>query len=117
MTIELKLVFPHFHRPNGEPGPCVPPDAEFFNDLRTMGATALREVGCRPWNDPASPDPEDQARFGGKALWLFPAEWYPHIPEGYALVCLNGEREAFKAGVTDDDMRFGLLAYGILVNE
>lgn len=51
---------------------------------------------------------------GDYGLWLFPYQWYPHIPEGMELLDINGETELFKKGVTDDDMRFGVLAYGIV---
>lgn len=44
---------------------------------------------------------------------LFPHEWYGLIPDGFMVTGLNGERYAFKKGVSDDDKRFGCLPYGI----
>jgi len=45
---------------------------------------------------------------------LLPGEWYNSIPEGFKLYSITGREERFKKGVTDDDQRFGCLAYGIL---
>jgi len=81
-----------------------------------MPYVALRELGLRPWNDPRNPDPEDRV-FGGKILMLFPGEWYCHIPPGFGIVDISGNREQFQPGVTDDDIRIGCLAYGLLVKE
>lgn len=49
-----------------------------------------------------------------REIWLLPAEWYNSIPEGYELFSLSGSSHLFKKGETDDDRRFGCLAYGIL---
>lgn len=32
------------------------------------------------------------------------------------MICINGEEEVFDPDTTDDDMRFGMLAYGIIPN-
>lgn len=106
------IVTPVFNRPHGEPGPSHPPDINTFDDLRTMSANALIEMGLRQWNKPG--DPEDEGKFDNMTLWLFPAEWYTSIPDGYEIVDIFGHREPFEQGVTDDDMRYGCLAYGIL---
>lgn len=45
---------------------------------------------------------------------LLPAEWYGAIPEGFELISISGRKELFKKGVTDNDQRFGCLAFGIL---
>ena len=113
---KITIITPTFHRPTGEPGPSHPPDVNTFDELRTMSTAALLEMGMRQWNKPD--DPEDEGKFGeGLALLLFPAEWYNHIPEGYEIVDIFGRREPFEPGVTDDDMRYGCLAYGILVGQ
>lgn len=47
-------------------------------------------------------------------LMLFPKEWYPFIPENFEITSsINGKSEKFRRGVTDDDIRFGCLAYGV----
>lgn len=49
-----------------------------------------------------------------KDIYLLPAEWYNSIPDGFELVDICGKKEFFKNGKTDNDQRFGCLAYGIL---
>lgn len=46
-------------------------------------------------------------------ILLFPAEWYDIIPDGFMVTGLYGETYSFQKGKTDDDRRFGCLAYGI----
>ena len=47
-------------------------------------------------------------------VMLFPGEWYGLIPDGFKCTGLWGQEEDFiKGGETDDDTRFGCLAYGI----
>lgn len=105
---------PVFREP-GYPDPAGAPfDAEAWASLSAMAPAALRELGLRPWNDPADPEDDDGRNFGGGVLWLIPGEWYRHIPEGMALTCINGERTTFCTGETDNDIRFGCLAYGIV---
>lgn len=44
---------------------------------------------------------------------LFPYEWYDIIPEGFMVTNIWGELEPFILGESDNDKRFGCLAYGI----
>lgn len=44
---------------------------------------------------------------------LMPGEWYNIIPNGFIVTGLNGEKYAFKRGVSDNDIRDGCLNYGI----
>lgn len=46
-------------------------------------------------------------------VYLFPKEWYNIIPNGFIVTGLYGEEYPFEKGITDDDIRFGCLAYGI----
>lgn len=46
-------------------------------------------------------------------ILLFPAEWYNLIPNGFMVTGLYGESYPFEKGKTDNDRRFGCLAYGI----
>jgi hypothetical protein len=48
-----------------------------------------------------------------ECVWLFPAEWYNIIPDKFIVTGLYGESYPFEKGKTDDDRRFGCLAYGI----
>jgi len=53
--------------------------------------------------------------FNGGTLWLLPGEWYASLPAGYEFTSINGIVEVFKRGESDDDIRMGVLPYGILV--
>lgn len=112
MPEKLTIVTPQFEREPGAPTPAPAPSD--WDGLKEMDVTALRELGCRRWNDPSLAEDGDEV-FGGKTLMLFPGEWYRHIPEGFPIVGISGEREHFEPGVADDDIRFGCLPYGILV--
>jgi len=75
-----------------------------FGALSNLAPETLKAIGCQKWDEP-----DDQ----GRVLWLYPAEWYDHIPDGTPIVDINGSAELFKRGETDDDMRFGALAFGL----
>ena len=76
-----------------------------FSSLHEKSAAELFALGCRRWDDPDA---------DGNVLWLFPKDWYDHIPAGMEVVDIFGEREKFEPGVTDDDYRAGVLAFGVL---
>ena len=92
---------PHASRDDGKTVRYFPLNLEEFNALRTMPRKRLVEIGLRPWDEETG-------------LLLFPREWYPLIPAGFEVVSISGGREAFEPGKTDDDCRFGVLAYGII---
>jgi hypothetical protein len=71
----------------------------------------LLQFGLRPWG--RKHEHHDGTEYG-PMLWLFPGEWYEHIPEGFEVVTLRFQRERFTRRETDNDIRFGCLAYGIL---
>jgi hypothetical protein len=107
---EVQVTTPQFTRPKGEAGPAAPPaDREAFDALRTLPETALLELGFRKWGRRE----DGRNREVGPMLWLLPGEWYQAIPEGYPLTCISFREETFQLGVTDNDIRFGCLAYGI----
>jgi hypothetical protein len=106
------IVTPVFHRDPKDSKPASPPSSrKAFEDLRNMDGKTLRELGLRPWNK-AGDDPDYH---NGRVLWLLPGEWYNSIPNGFKLIDIMGNEELFKRGETDDDIRFGMLAYGILI--
>lgn len=94
----IEITTPQFEREDGLK-PIENP-ADLFNSLTKLNKETLLQIGLRQWSD-----------YG---LWLFPYQWYDHIPEGMELLDINGATEIFKRGVTDDDMRFGVLAFGIV---
>ena len=99
-TVEVSL--PQFDRTDGRTISIAPPDAAWLDMLKKAPVSILTDLGLQCWD---------------KILWLFPAEWYDYIPEGYEVVDINLGKELFRRGETDDDRRFGCLAYGILVKD
>lgn len=97
---ELEITTPQFNRVDG----ITPVVSGFkFEELPTYPKATLIALGCGRWDEPDE---------NGEVLWLFPAEWYTLIPEGFEIRDINGKVEHFKKGETDDDQRFGCLAYG-----
>ena len=74
------------------PAPAAPPVD--FEALRELDTIALKEMGCGAWD---APDAD------GKALMLFPAEWYSSIPNGTEVVSIIGRRIFFIRGHTSRD--------------
>lgn len=107
--VEVVLMTPQFERPKNEPAPCSYPGHDVLASLQRASVAELPEFGLCPWNDPA------ERQFGDRTLWLLPGEWYSRLPAGFAFTTIMGREEVFDPGVTDDDIRFGCLAYGILV--
>lgn len=101
----LRIVTPQFERTDGLAVPA--PDIDFAT-LPQLSEPTLKAMGCQKWDEPDA---------DGNVLWLYPAEWYDRIPEGFPLIDINGEASLFKRGETDDDMRFGALPYGFIRHE
>jgi hypothetical protein len=99
----IEFITPQFTRTDG-----VTPVAALddFSALSKLSPETLKAIGCCPWDEPNEK---------GEVLWLLPGEWYDRIPEGFLLTCISGKTEPFKRGETDDDIRYGCLAYGIMV--
>ena len=99
----IKIITPQFERSKSDAAAASPPSD--WEAMRTMNVTALLELGLRKWDEPKN----------GTMLMRLPGEWYRDIPKGFELECSSGEVEGFVPGVTDNDIRFGCLAYGIRV--
>lgn len=97
----VQIITPQFERTDGLQ---VPKPLMDFSKLPQLATETLKAIGCQKWDEADS----------GSVLWLFPAEWYEHIPDGTPIVSISGEHETFKRGETDDDRRFGALSYGFL---
>ena len=97
----VNIVTPTFNRTDGRVIQYVPKLPREYRALPLMDPENLKKIGCQIW------DSEN-----GKTHWLYPAEWYEHIPAGFEVVCISGRPEKFMPGETDDDRRFGALAYG-----
>lgn len=102
---QIEIITPQFKRADGLQ---VPRLQVSFSNLPLYDDATLKAIGCQKWDEPNE---------AGETLWLFPHEWYGIIPDGTPIVVINGEHETFKRGETDDDMRFGALAYGFLKAE
>ncbi len=50
----------------------------------------------------------------GETHMLFPGTWYSKIPENYIVIDIGGQKEKFKTGISDNDIRFGALPYGFI---
>lgn len=103
---DVTIMTPQFERPASWPSvACPPADLEAFEALKTFDRNALLEIGLVPWDDTDD---------GKNTVWLFPAEWYRAIPAGFVVRVISGRDEVFVPGKTDNDTRFGALAYGIV---
>lgn len=98
----VQCILPQFDRTDGKTISIGPPDAAWLDTLKKAPKKVLADLGLQCWD---------------KNLWLFPAEWYDHIPEGYEIVNINFKTEPFRKGQTDDDRRFGCLAYGMVIKD
>jgi len=96
----VMLQFDRTHRIKVQP----PSEGTDFAKLGELPVAQLRALGFQQWDE-------------GRDLWLFPAEWYDHIPTGTTIYDFDGEPGVFKHGETDNDQRFGALAYGIMRKE
>lgn len=98
----LEITTPQFEREDGLKV-AAPVDFSDWENLHIKDDNTLRAFGFRVWENDEK----------GKH-WLFPKEWYSIIPDGFPIIDISGIKEEFKSGVTDDDCRFGCLAYGFI---
>lgn len=96
---EVDVQTPQFDRTDGKQIIEFPSTVEMFARLKTFSPEKLKEIGLQLWDE--------------NGLWLFPGEWYNFIPQGYEVTGISYRKEKFEKGVTDDDIMFGCLAYGL----
>tara|TARA_R110002051_G_scaffold257868_1_gene316891 strand:+ start:21714 stop:22124 length:411 start_codon:yes stop_codon:yes gene_type:complete len=89
-------------------------------ELEAVMSTASKEnlikMGCAIWT--SYKEKEDRTYLKkGEYHYLFPGEWYNHLPQGFEMVNIFGEKEKFVPGESDDDIRFGCLPYGFVRKE
>ena len=99
---KIEFITPQFNRTDGV-RPAIP---DSWAMLTKLPKDTLKAIGCCAWNEP-----DDK----GNMLMLFPHEWYAHIPDGFMVTDIFGKTEPFECGKTDDDRRFGCLAYGVTI--
>jgi len=93
----LNIVTPQFKRTDGTLPIPAKNTTEFFDWVKTLDHKSLIEIGLRLWDE---------------GHYLYPSEWYDYIPNGYTITDIEGVNGPFMHGVTDDDIRYGMLAYG-----
>lgn len=94
---------PQFKRTDGQVVAYLPNTPEEYEALHILSPENLKKIGCQVWG-----------RVGRRTHWLFPGEWYRHIPAGTDIVTISGRREKFEPGVTGNGIRHGALAYGFI---
>jgi len=65
----------------------------------------LKKLGFKKWND------------GKPTLMLIPGKLFKSIPQGFPVVTISGGKEKFDKDTSDDDARYGCLAYGVVRNK
>lgn len=76
------------------------PDDKLFEVLPYLDDEELTGLGLQPWDD-------------DRNIWLFPVEWYEHIPEGLEIVTINREVKKFDRDEDKIEGRYGALPFGI----
>lgn len=100
---KIEIVTPQFERTDGLKIKVPEYTPEDWASLPDKSHDELTALGFGVWNKTSE-----------GTHYLFPKEWYNVIPEGLELKCIDGKTEIFKRGVTDDDHRFGCIAYGFV---
>lgn len=98
----LEISTPQFERTDGLQVPVLA-DFTDWDNLHKTDEETLKALGFGLWEETTE----------GKHF-LFPKEWYDIIPDGYPIVDISGNKEEFKRGETNDDYRFGCLAFGFI---
>lgn len=99
---KLEIMTPQFERTDGVKVPVLV-DFNDWENLHKKDEATLLALGFGVWDETEK----------GKH-WLFPKEWYDSIPDGHQITDISGNKKEFKRGETDDDYRFGCLAFGFI---
>jgi hypothetical protein len=100
---QIEFITPQFERVDGRTINYFPKTVREFDALKGLSETYLRNMGCGVWE-----------KTDKEIHFLYPKEWYEFIPENYEIISISGDVEQFKKGETDDDIRYGCLAYGFV---
>ena len=98
---KVRVITPQFDRDDGKTVTYIPKTVEEFDGLKKAPDDILADIGLGKWD-----------RDAHSIHWLFPAEWYDHIPEGYPILSIMGDEAKFEKGKTDNDKRCGCLSFG-----
>ena len=101
----ITIVTPQFERLDGKviTDETINASPIDFTALPNMSHEEILATGCGVWK-----------RSEQGVHYLFPKEWYDIIPGGLEVAVIDGSTEVFVPGETDNDYRFGLLAYGFI---
>jgi len=99
----IQIVTPQFERTDGLQVPIPMFSPQQWANLPRMEDETLKQLGLGIWD-----------KDNNGTHWLFPKEWYSIIPNGLMVTVIDGKEEPFVRGKTDDDCRFGMLAYGFI---
>lgn len=111
---KVNIMTPQFEREYELEIKFIPKGSDEINALISSAPKdVLIKMGVRPWQK----WPNENYLKENEVHYLFPGEWYKHIPDGFEIVSISGNKEKFVQGETDDDIRFGCLAYGFIRKE
>lgn len=77
-------------------------------DFTKLTVEEARELGFKKWSE----EEEDV-----RDLWLFPLYLTPIIPDDFEVIDIYGEPIKYEKCKMDNDIRFGCVAYGIIIKE
>ena len=75
-----------------------------FDKIGELDGDLLYDIGFKVWSEMEDGD-----------LWVFPLWMFDYIPKGMKLVSIGGETIEFDPETTDNDNRFGCIAYGLVL--
>ena len=93
----MRAVTPQFERESDGEVWFYPEDVEALEAIKAAPPEVLHSMGLRQFEE---------------GFWLYPGEWYDHIPEGFEVTSITGKQKPFVSGKSDDDTRYGVLAFG-----
>jgi len=99
----ITITPPQFERVDGLEVPHALFSKKGFEALKHKSEDELRALGCQIWDEN-----------GDTIHWLYPSEWFKLIPEELEIITISNKIEKFDIHNTDDDMRFGALAFGFI---
>ena len=102
----IVAVTPQFDRDDGVKVTARPRSVDYLDKIKKLPHDVLMRIGVGAWE-----------KTDTHIHYLFPAEWYDYIPEGYEIVTINGSVKKFVHGETPDERRFGMLAFGWIREE
>lgn len=81
---------------------------EFKTKIPKMNIAQLKKLGFQYW---------DQEKRDGKYLMLIPQSLYNSIPQGFEVTTIGYKKEKFDNKTSDNDQRYGSLAYGVMAKK